>query len=162
MKNWEKIAIGTVVGGVLIGGTIYMVRLGNTSAQLETVPMVKIYKLDLTGLTLQIDVQLKNPTRTAFKIKFPFIKLAYKGSTIGSSQSIDKDITIPAFGEAVINKIMIRLPLLSIFSVSGGLIKAVQNNESAKLDVITQTTIDIGVKKIPFSKTETVVLNQAK
>jgi hypothetical protein len=160
METWKKIAAGTVIGGVLIGGTMYVIRLNNTSAQLETIPMVKVHKLDLTGLTLQVDVQLKNPTRTAFKIKFPFIKLLYKGATIGSSQAVDKDITIPAFGEAVINQIMIRIPLLNIFSLSGGLIKAVRNNESAKIDVMTITTIDIGLKKIPFSKTDTVTLTK--
>ncbi len=162
METWKKIAVGTVVGGAIIGGTVYIIRLNNTSAQLETIPMVKIHKLDLTGLTLRVDVQLKNPTRTAFKIKFPFIKLVYKGTTVGSSQVVDKDITIPAFGEAVVNEIMIRVPLLSIFSLSGGLIKAVQNNEAVKIDVTTLTTIDLGWKKTPFSKVDTVTLSQAK
>ncbi len=162
METWKKIAVGTVVGGVLIGTTVYVIRLNHTSAQLETIPMVKIHKLDLTGLTLRVDVQLKNPTRTAFKIKFPFIKLVYKGTTVGSSQVVDKDITIPAFGEAVVNQIMIRVPLLSIFSLSGGLIKAVQNNETVKIDVTTLTTIDLGWKKAPFSKVDTVILSQSK
>ncbi len=162
METWKKIAVGTVVGGVLIGTTVYVIRLNNTSAQLETIPMVKIHKLDLTGLILRVDVQLKNPTRTAFKIKFPFIKLVYKGTTVGSSQVVDKDITIPAFGEAVVNQIMIRVPLLSIFSLSGGLIKAVQNNETVKIDVTTLTTIDLGWKKAPFSKVDTVTLSQSK
>ena len=162
METWKKIAVGTVVGGVLIGGTIYLVRLNKMSAELETVPMVKIHKLDLTGLTLRVDVQLKNPTRTAFKIKFPFIKLVYKGTTVGSSQVLDKDIAIPAFGEAVINQIMIRVPLLSIFSLSGGLIKAIQNKEAVKLDVTTLTTIDLGWKKSPYTKTDTITLSQAK
>ncbi len=162
MKNWEKIALGTVVGGIIIGGTVYVVRLSHNSAQLETVPMVKVHKLDLTGLTLRVDVQLKNPTRTAFKIKFPFIKLVYKGTTVGSSQAVDKDITIPAFGEAVINQIMIKIPMLSIFSLSGGLIKAMQNNETTKIDVTTITTIDLGVRKLPYTKIDTVTLTAAK
>lgn len=162
METWKKITVGTIVGGALIGGTIYIVRLNKMSAELETVPMVKIHKLDLTGLTLRVDVQLKNPTRTAFKIKFPFIKLVYKGTTVGSSQVIDKDISIPAFGEAVINQIMIHVPLLSIFSLSGGLIKAIQNKEAVKIDVTTLTTIDLGMKKVPYKKIDTVTLSQAK
>lgn len=160
METWKKIAVGTIVGGALIGGTIYVVRLTKMSTELETVPMVKIHKLDLTGLTLRVDVQLKNPTRTAFKIKFPFIKLVYKGATVGSSQVIDKDISIPAFGEAVVNQILIRVPLLNIFSLSGGLIKAIQNKEGVKLDVKTSTTIDIGWKKVPYGKSDTITLSQ--
>lgn len=162
MEKLGKIIVGTIVGGVVIAGTVYVARLSRTGADLETVPKVKVNKLDLSGLTLQVDVQLKNPTRTALKIKFPFVKLVYKGTTVGSSQSVDQDIAIPAFGEAVINQIMIRIPLLSIFSLSGGLIKAMQNNETAKVDVVTITTLDVGIKKIPFTKTDTVTLTKAK
>ena len=162
METWKKISLGTLIGGALIGGTVYLVRLNHVSAELETVPMIKIHKLDLTGLTIRADVQLKNPTRTALKIKFPFIKLVYKNTTIGSSQVLDKDISIPAFGEVVINEIMIKIPMLNIFSFSGGLIQAVQNKEAVKLDVKTLTTIDLGWKKVPFIKSDTVTLSQAK
>lgn len=162
METWKKITLGTVIGGAIIGGTVYVIRLNSMSAELETVAMVKIHKLDLTGLTLRVDVQLKNPTRTPFKIKFPFIKLVYKSTTIGSSQVIDKDISIPAFGEAVINQILIKIPMMNIFSFSGGLIQAVQNKEAVKLDVNTITTIDLGWKKMPFSKSDTITLSQPK
>ncbi|HRH58483.1 MAG TPA: hypothetical protein PLS10_12585, partial [Chitinophagales bacterium] len=80
METWKKITVGTIIGGGLIGGTVYLLRLNKMNAELETVPMVKIHKLDFSGLTLRVDVQLKNPTRTPFKIKFPFIKLVYKGT----------------------------------------------------------------------------------
>src|SRR5690349_22944403 len=109
METWKKIAVGTVVGGALIGGGFMLMKFSKISAELETVPTIKIHKLDLTGLTLRVDVQLKNPTNNSFKIKFPFIKLLYKGATVGSSQLLDKDIVIPAFGEAVINQIMIKI-----------------------------------------------------
>jgi len=162
METWKKIAAGTIIGGVLIGGTVYVVRLNKMNAELETVPMVKIHKLDLSGLTLRVDVQLKNPTRTPFKIKFPFIKLVYKSTTIGSSQIVDKEISIPAFGEAVIEKMMIRVPLMNIFSLSGSLIRAIKDKEPVKLDVKTLTTIDLGWKKVPYTKSDTITLSQAK
>lgn len=162
METWKKITVGTIIGGGLIGGTVYLLRLNKMNAELETVPMVKIHKLDFSGLTLRVDVQLKNPTRTAFKIKFPFIKLVYKGTTVGSSQVLDKDIQIPAFGEAIIDKMMIKVPLMNIFSLSGGLIKAIQNKEPVKLEVKTLTTIDIGWKKVPYTKADTITLSQGK
>lgn len=162
METWKKITVGTIIGGGLIGGTVYLLRLNKMNAELETVPMVKIHKLDFSGLTLRVDVQLKNPTRTPFKIKFPFIKLVYKGTTVGSSQVVDKDIQIPTFGEAIIEKMMIKVPLMNIFSLSGGLIKAIQNKEPVKLDVKTLTTIDIGWKKVPYTKADTITLSQGK
>lgn len=162
METWKKITVGTIIGGGIIGGTIYLIRLNKMNTELETVPMVKIHKLDLSGLTLRVDVQLKNPTRTPFKIKFPFIKLVYKGTTVGSSQVVDKDIQIPAFGEVIIDKIMIKVPLMNIFSLSGSLIRALQNKEGVKLDVKTLTTIDLGWRKIPYTKADNITLNQAK
>jgi hypothetical protein len=162
METWKKIIAGTIVTGALVGATGYVIHLSKTGAELEAVAIVKIHKLDLTGLTLRVDVQLKNPTRTAFKIKFPFIKLIYKEVTIGSSQVVDKDISIPAFGEAVIEQIMIRVPMMNIFSLSGGLIRAVENQEAVKLDVKTVTTIDLGWKKVPYTKSDTVTLSQPK
>ena len=161
METWKKITLGTVIGGALIGGTVYVIRLNKMGAELETTPTVKIHKLDLTGLTLRVDVQLKNPTRTPLKLKFPFVKLIYKGTSIGSSQVLDKDITLPAFGEAVIDQIMIRVPILSVFSLSGSLLSAIQNKETAKIDVTTLTTIDLGWKKVPFTKNDTVTISQA-
>lgn len=162
METWKKITVGTLVGGAVIGTTVYVLRLTKMNAELETIPMVKVHKLDFSGLTIRVDVQLKNPTRTPFKIKFPFIKLVYKGTTVGSSQVVDKDIQIPAFGEAVINQIMIKVPLMNIFSLSGGLIRALQNKEGVKLDVKTLSTIDLGWKKVPYSKTDSVTLNPSK
>jgi hypothetical protein len=162
MDTWKKITVATIATGAIIGGTIYVVRLNKTSAELETIPMAKIHKLDLTGLTIRVDIQLKNPTRTAIKIKFPFIKLLYKGIAVGSSQVVDKDISIPAFGEAVINQILIKIPMINIFSLSGGLIQAVQSQQEIKIDVTTITTIDLGIKKLPYSKSDTITLSKAK
>jgi len=162
METWKKITVGTIIGGGLIGGTVYLLRLNKMSVELESVPVVKIHKLDFSGLTLRVDVQLKNPTRTPFKIKFPFVKLVYKGTTVGSSQVVDKDIQIPAFGEAIIDKMLIKVPLMNIFSLSGGLIKSIQNKEPVKLDVKTLTTIDLGWKKVPYTKADTITLSQGK
>jgi hypothetical protein len=162
METWKKIAVGTVVSGALIGGGFMLMKFSKISAELETVPTIKIHKLDLTGLTLRVDVQLKNPTNNSFKIKFPFIKLLYKGATVGSSQLLDKDIVIPAFGEAIINQIMIKIPTLSLFSLSGSLLKAVQNKQPIQVEVRTLTTIDVGFKQVPYTKSELLTLPQAK
>jgi hypothetical protein len=162
METWKKIAVGTVVGGALIGGGFMLMKFNKISAELETVPTIKIHKLDLTGLTLRVDVQLKNPTNNSFKIKFPFIKLLYKNATVGSSQLLDKDIIIPAFGEAVISQIMIKIPTLSLFSLSGSLLKAVQNKQPIQVEVRTLTTIDVGFKQVPYTKSELLTLPQTK
>jgi hypothetical protein len=183
MEAWKKITAGTIVSGILIGGVIFipkLIKLKNAAPELNVVPTAKIHKLDFTGLTIRIDVQLKNPTSAAFKMKYPYVRLAYKGTVIGTSQSVDTDIEMPPFGEANINAIMMSVPLLSILSMAGALLKAVQNNQSVELDISTSTEIDpywdydkekkkwmrttnLGKKSlIHFAKTQTITLRKQK
>ena len=154
----KKILVGSAIGGGIIAGVTYFLRLQKTNVELETFAKVNIFKLDLSGLVLQVDVQLKNPTRTKFTIKFPFIKLIYKDATVGSSQVVDKDITVPAYGEAVAEKIMITIPPRNIFSVSAGLLKSLLAGESVVLNVKTISSVDFGWKKFPYEKTEDINL----
>ena len=158
--NLKKILVGSAIGGGIIAGATYLFRLKRTSVELESFAKVNIFKLDLSGLTLQVDVQLKNPTATKFKIKFPFVKLIYKDATVGSSQVVNKDITIPSYGEAVAEKIMITIPIRSIFSVSAGMIKSLLAGEEVKLNSRTITTIDLGLKKLPYEKVEEITLKK--
>lgn len=158
--NLKKIIVGSAIGGGIIAGVTYLFRLKRTSVELESSVKVNIFKLGLEGLVLRVDVQLKNPTKTKFKIKFPFIKLIYKDATVGSSQVVDKDITIPEFGEAVAEKIMITIPPRNIFSLSAGLIKSLVAGESVKLHAKTVSTIDLGWKKLPYEQTEEIILKK--
>lgn len=160
MTNWKKIAWGAGIGGGLIAGVTYLLRLNRTNINLETVPTVKVHKIELSGVTIRIDLHLKNPTNGRFKIKFPFVKLVRKNTTIGSSQVVDKDITIPPFGESVITQIMVKIPMLSLFSSSGGMIQDLQSGNPVKLEVKTISTIDLGWKKFPYEKTDEVTLKK--
>lgn len=183
MEVWKKITAGTMVGGVIIGGVIFipkLIKLKNAAPELDVIPTAKIHKLDFTGITIRIDVQLKNPTSAAFKMKYPYIRLSYKGSVIGTSQSVNKDIGMPGFGEANINQIMMSVPLMSVFSMAGALLKAIQNNQEVQIEITTLTQIDpywqyeeekkewkrminLGKKSlIPYTKAQTVTLRKQK
>lgn len=183
MEVWKKITAGTLVSGILIGGIIFipkLIKLKAAAPDLDVIPAAKIHKLDFTGLTIRIDVQMKNPTSAAFKMKYPYVRITYKGSVIGTSQSVDADIEMPPYGEANINAIMMNVPLLSMLSISGALLKAVQNNQAVELDISTSTEIDpyweydrekkkwerttnLGKKSfIPFSKAQTISLRKQK
>jgi hypothetical protein len=160
MESWKKIAVGTGIGTAILAGATYLFRLNKAGADLEVVPAIKVHKLDLSGFYIRIDVQLKNPTRSSFKIKYPFIKLGYKGESIGSSQVVNQDIVLPAFGEAQIQNMLVRIPLLSLFGSAGKVFSAIKNNEAVQLQVDTLTTIDIGIKKIPYTKTDKISLKK--
>lgn len=157
---FKKLLIATGIGTGIYAFGNYLFRLRRTSAELETVTGIKIHKLDWSGLTVRVDVQMKNPTNTKLKIKFPFVKLLYKEVTIGSSNPQNRDIEIPPFGEAVAEKIMIEIPLRSIFSASAGMVNSLVNGETVKLKSKTISEVDLGWKKLPYEKTEEMVLKK--
>lgn len=159
MANWKKIGIVSGIGAGVVGLITYVTRLNRAQAQLETVATAKIHSLKLDGLTIRVDVQLKNPSRSSFNIKFPFVKIVYKDKVIGTSQVIDKNIQIPAYGEANIESIMIKIPVTSIFSIGSGLIKLLVQKEAAVISVKTISTIDLGWKKLPYEKSDDMTLH---
>lgn len=156
----NKLLIGVGVGVSAIAGYTYFKRLSLTSAHLEVVPSAMLHKINLTGITVKMDVRLKNPDGGTFKIKYPYIRLVHEGSTLGSSQAIDKDIELPAHGEAVINGIMIQIPLLNILSSAYKIYQALGNGKEIKLQATTITTIDLGWKKIPYEKSDSITLKK--
>jgi hypothetical protein len=160
MSLTNKILTGALIGSGVIAGYSYYLKMRRTEAQLQIVPDAGIQQVNWDGITIRLNLLLKNPSKGSFSIKFPFIKLTYKDSLVGSSQVIDKDIKIPAYGEAKIDNILVTIPILSIFSVSSSILKAIQNNEQLTIKATLITTIDLGFSKIPFEETHEVILKK--
>ena len=146
MNNLTKILIGT--GVVITGG--YLLKMSRTSANIETEIKAKIHSLKLSGLTIRVDAKLKNPTDGTLKIKYPFVKLSFQNSTIGSSQVVNQNITIPSFGEANIEGVMINIPLTGIFSVAMDLLKSLKTGTGVKVMIKVVTTIYTTFSTIPY------------
>lgn len=150
MSAAKKIIIGTLVAGAITGGVIYASRLNRMSDELVVVPTVRVHKIAGDGITIRVDARIKNPTRSRVKIKFPFVKLYYKDTVIGSSQAVNKDIEIPSYGEAVVEAMMVNIPFLGLFSLAGDLIKSLQDGTGVKVGVKTMSMINLGWKKIAY------------
>jgi hypothetical protein len=158
MGKMTKILVGTGIVAAIGGGIAYALRLNKLADELVVQPTVMLHKVSVNGIFLRVDVLLKNPTRAKLKMKFPFIKLLYKEAIIGSSQAVDKDILIPSYGEAMIEAIMIQIPLSGIFSLGGEILAAYQNGTPLKLGVRTMTTVNLGWKKFPYEDTQEITL----
>lgn len=162
MEGWKKVAIGASV--VATAG--YLLSLRRAKAEIETIATGKIHKVDLNGnLTIRVDVQVKNPTKTALKIKFPFIKVYYlkedKTRTLmGTSQSVNQDIDLPAFGEAKIEMVMITITGGGFLATGSEIINALLTGKPIKAIVKTISTIDLGWKKLPYEKEDEMVLKR--
>lgn len=154
MNTLTKVLAGTAIGAAVIAGYRYFRALKKAKDYLLAIPQVKLHSLSLTGLVIRIDVTLKNPTTANFKIKFPFVEIKYKNAVIGTSQVINKDISIPKYGEATIEQIMIQIPLTSVFSVAISLVKALKNKEPVKVSATVKTIINLGWTKLDYEDTQ--------
>jgi hypothetical protein len=156
----KKLLTITLIGGGLIAGYSYYVKMKKTSAELEIIPDASIHAVNWDGITIRLDLLLKNPTKGSFTVKFPFVKLTYKGATVGSSQAMNQDIKIPAYGQAKIEKLLVNIPVLSIFSVSASILKSIQSKEPVTIVATLKTTIDLGLVNMPFEESHEVILKK--
>jgi hypothetical protein len=156
----SKLLAGVVIIGGAVAGGSYFYNMRRASVQLEVIPKAYIHSLSWTALTLRVDALLKNPTRASFKVKFPYIRITYDGSLLGSSQVIDKDIQIPSFGQVVIDSMMVELPVISIASSAYNIIKALFDKQPVKLSATVITTIDLGWSRIPYNSSTEITLKK--
>lgn len=157
-----KVIAGTAIGAGLIAGAIYFARIRRAGVQLQVIPNANIHQLSLDGLTIRVDALLKNPTGASFKIKYPFIEITHKDMLAGSSQVVNKDIKIPAYGQVLIKDMMVKIPVLSFFSVMYDVVKSLLNNKSIVFNVGVITTIDLGWSQIPFEHKQDLTLKHEK
>lgn len=160
MRPVSKILAATVIGAGVIAGISYIKGLTRAKASLEIIPKVSLYQLSWDGLTFRIDVQIKNPSKADCSIKFPFVKVLMKDTLLGSSQAVNKDIRIPPYGEAMIEKVLVEMPVGSILSVAYALIKSLNSKEEVKITVKTMTTIDMGWVQVPYENSTDVLIRK--
>ncbi len=160
MSTANKILAGTVIGAGAIAAIAYLKNIKRAQAQLEIIPVINIHQISLEGLTVRVDALLKNPTGASFKIKYPFVKLNHKDALLGSSQAVNKDIKIPAFGQVMIKDIMIKVPVLSFFSVGYDIIKALMNKQPISLTRSVITTADLGVTQVAIEHKQDMTLKK--
>lgn len=160
MSFVTKILATTVLGAGAIAGWSYLKNLKTAGAELEIVPKAAIHQLSWNGLTIRLDVLLKNPSNGSFSLIAPFIKLLYKDTTIGSSTPVNKEFKIPAHGQVMIDNILVQIPMTNVFSVVFALIKALTSGEAAMLTVRTTTTINLGIIKLPYENKQDITIKK--
>ncbi len=166
MAVLKKILIGTGIGAGIVGGFFgirklirYSKSMTDLETQLETVVTAQIFSLKLDGLTIKVDATLKNPTGGTLKMKFPFVKVLYNEDTLGTSKVIDQDVVLPAYGEAQFNDIMINIPVMGLFSLTGAVVDLLVKKQAVPVFVIVRTTLDLGWKTLAKEDTHKITLN---
>lgn len=155
----RHIILGVGVGVAAFIGGSYLMKLKRLSSELESVTKVSIHKVSLTGIELNIEVKLKNPSGGSIKVKHPFVKMIYAGKTIASSQVKNSDVTITKFSEVNLEPIRISIGLVSLATTVPELLKEYRQTGKVKLIVHTTTTIN---DKLPYTKIENITLGSGK
>lgn len=140
-------------------GGRYLLRLNRLSNELETETKVSIYAVSVEGIELSIDVKLKNPSGGSIQVKHPFVKMIYDNKTVASSQVKDVNLTIPKFGEVILEPVRIKLGFLSMATTFPALVK--RYRETGKLDFVVQTITTIN-GNLPYTKTDNITLGGGK
>lgn len=162
MKPLNKILIGTGIVA-FAAGVNYAIELSNLDKNLINKPKVSVHSISTAGLTLRVDVLLKNPTPIKFRFKFPFVNLIYNNVSVGSSQAVNKIFTMPSGGELTLDAIYIQIPTSDLLAVAKGLLSGLIQNKSQFITVRTTTKLTFGILKIPYDKSEKLpVINKKK
>lgn len=163
MAKFGKILIGTGIFATLIYGLTKLLGKKQLGNKLDTITQASIHSLDLKGLVVRVNVVLKNPTQYSIRIKQPYVRLLLgDGKLIGSSQIIDKLIEILPYGVQQIDPIFLTIPVSGLLALGGGFYQMLLKKQPVKIAVITMSIIDLGVKMIPYVKTDDFTLNAPK
>ncbi len=150
MTTNTKVALAA--GAVALAvGVPYLLKLQRLSNELETVTKVKVHEVNLTGIKLRVDVTMKNPSGGKLRLKFPFVKMIYSGTTFATSEMKNVDIEIEKFSQKELEPVYVELPLLSLASTVPGMLTEYRKTGKMRITVRTVTTLNVSV---PYSRTE--------
>ena len=73
---------------------------------------------------------------------------------------MNKDIKIPPYGEVVISKMLVTIPVTSFFSVASDVLKSLQNKKPVKLTIKVMTTVNLGWTQLPYESNDEITLKK--
>jgi hypothetical protein len=155
-----KIFTGTLLGAGLLAGYNYYKKIKRTQTELDIVPNAYLHQINWEKITIRVEVLVKNPTKGSFTIKFPYVKILYKDATVGSSQAVNKNITIPAYGQIKIEKLLVDIPVTNLFNTAAAMLKEIQNKKSVKIKLKIMSTVDLGLMSVPYETIEEVTIKK--
>jgi hypothetical protein len=146
----------------LYAGYRYYTKMKRTQANLVIIPHAKLHKLSVAGITIRLDIQLKNPSSGSFAIQYPFVEVSHKGLQLASSKVINQQIKIPAYGEAWVKEMMLDVPFMGLVSVAVTLLSELNKGRAVNMQVKTVTEVDLGWNKIPVDDIKQIPIQKAK
>jgi hypothetical protein len=155
-----KIVLGTLAAAGGVAAYSYITQMKKMQQNLHYIPTVNIQGITWNGITLRVNILLKNPSQGRLSIQYPFVKLDYKGTVIGSSQAVPRKIRIPPNGEVIIDNIIIVIPVTGLFSVTAEILKNLLAKKPVELTLTVMTDITAGWIAVPYQDKKTISIRK--
>ncbi len=155
-----KLVLGTLAAAGGIAAYSYVQQIKKMQQNLQYIPTVNIQGITWNGITLRVNILLKNPSQGRLSIQYPFVKLDYKGTVIGSSQAVPKKIKIPPNGEVIIDNIIIVIPVTGLFSVTAEILKNLLAKKTVEMTLTVMTDITAGWIAVPWQDKKTITIRK--
>ena len=157
-RNRTPLLLGAGALLLVVGGA-KLFNLNQLNNNLEIQQRTNLHRVGLRGLTIRVDVILKNPTAGQLSVKTPYITMAFNGEPLASSDSISKtDHRIPPYGQVPLDPIFITLRYLDMATTAKSFWDAYSSNGKATITVKALTSIN---NTFPVEKTTVFELGAA-
>ena len=155
--------MGTAGVGILLlalSATAAASRASELSSDLSVETSGRIHKLELSGLTLAVDVTVKNPSRTSVTFRHPFVKLRSGGKDLLSSEINSSLYSVERYGEKKFT-LYFKTSLPALSMMLPALAKEYFSKGTLTLEVYEKTELTaVGgialVEPFPYPKTDTI------
>lgn len=154
----NKIIAGAGIAGATAAG-ISGVRLYRLSRKLQITHRLRVSGLSLKGVTLTIDVVMKNPTAGSLKMKYPFLTVMLGDTLLATSEMKDADIEIKPYSVTEVKDITFNIDVLQELSILASLLVPLSTGQPVTLRAITQTGVKFLFFRFPFTTEEDLILN---
>jgi hypothetical protein len=155
-----KLIAGVAAGAGALATYSYVQKMKRLQKNLQYIPTVNLAGITWNGITLRVNILLKNPTKAKLKIQFPFVKMEYKGTVIGSSQAVPKEIKIPANGEVLIDNVLIVIPVTGLFTVTAEVLKTLLEKKPVALTLTVMTDITVGWITVHYEEKKPITIRK--
>ena len=143
-----RIALLTGSGLALVGTAAWLNRLGRLAREIV---IEQRSDFDRQRLEYVVNATVKNPVSQAITIKYPFVRLAYQGTVVASSQPKADKVRIPANGQ-VSFQLRIGFDRQQVIRMAPGVATILLSGGKVELDAATLTGLVTPFSVIEFSK----------
>ena len=152
MNIWTGIILGAIVLGIWA-----LSRISHAAIELVTQLRSRVFKIDISNLTLAVDAIIKNPTNTEINIQYPFIKVLYNGNLLASSDLKTEKIYLMPFSQTPINNIQIPISYLYMAGLAPEVVKKIKDKSyKINLEIEISTRVIFATNNIPYIHRQTI------